>query len=64
MAKIADVFERAQAFGISMLLYILGYIQMAASKNISTYTSAQIFYAAGYTGLRILQLGMPRNANP
>ena len=38
-----------------MLLYILGYIQMAASKNISTYASAQIFYAAGSTGLRILQ---------
>ncbi|PUU77145.1 hypothetical protein B9Z19DRAFT_194623 [Tuber borchii] len=28
---------------------------MAASKNISTYASAQIFYAAGSTGLRILQ---------
>ncbi|KAG0639083.1 major facilitator superfamily domain-containing protein [Tuber brumale] len=55
MAKIADVFGRTEAFAISMLLYILGYIQMAASKNISTYASAQIFYAAGSTGLRILQ---------
>jgi len=55
MAKVADVFGRTEAFAISMLFYILGYIQMAASKNISTYASAQIFYAAGSTGLRILQ---------
>ncbi|CAZ82313.1 unnamed protein product [Tuber melanosporum] len=55
MAKVADVFGRTEAFAISMLFYILGYIQMAASKDISTYASAQIFYAAGSTGLRILQ---------
>ncbi|PUU82461.1 major facilitator superfamily domain-containing protein [Tuber borchii] len=57
IAKIAHVFGRTEAFAISMILYILGYIQMAASKNISTYASAQIFYAAGSTGLRILQWG-------
>ncbi|KAH8150444.1 uncharacterized protein LAJ45_05657 [Morchella importuna] len=55
MAKVADVFGRKEAFGISMLLYVLGYIQQAASKNIEAYASAQIFYAAGSTGLRILQ---------
>lgn len=55
MAKIADVFGRTEAFSISMALYILGYILQAASQNIGTYSSAQIFYAAGSTGLRILQ---------
>lgn len=55
MAKVADVFGRAEAFTISIILYILGYIQQATSQNIGTYTSAQIFYAAGSTGLRILQ---------
>ncbi|KAJ5894489.1 hypothetical protein N7495_006180 [Penicillium taxi] len=55
MAKVADVFGRFEAFCLSILLYILGYIQMAASTNVQTYASAQIFYSAGSTGLQILQ---------
>ncbi|EGZ71411.1 siderophore iron transporter mirC [Neurospora tetrasperma FGSC 2509] len=55
MAKIADVFGRLEAFAISIVLCVLGYILMAASKNVETYASAQIFYAAGSTGLQILQ---------
>ncbi|KMU78208.1 siderophore iron transporter mirC [Coccidioides immitis RMSCC 3703] len=55
MAKIADVFGRFEAFCIGVFIYVLGYIQMAASKNVQTYASAQIFYSAGSTGLQILQ---------
>lgn len=55
MAKVADVFGRFEAFCVSILIYILGYIQMAASTNVQTYASAQIFYSAGSTGLQILQ---------
>ncbi|CAG8054881.1 unnamed protein product [Penicillium olsonii] len=55
MAKIADVFGRFEAFCVSILIYILGYIQMASSTNVQTYASAQIFYSAGSTGLQILQ---------
>lgn len=55
MAKIADVFGRLEAFCISILLCVLGYIMMAASKNVETYASAQIFYSAGSTGVQILQ---------
>jgi MFS family permease len=55
MAKIADVFGRFEAFCLSILIYVLGYIQMAASTNVQTYASAQIFYSAGSTGLQILQ---------
>ncbi|KAK4192112.1 major facilitator superfamily domain-containing protein [Podospora australis] len=55
MAKIADVFGRLEAFSICVLLCVLGYIQMAASQNVETYASAQIFYSAGSTGLQILQ---------
>ncbi|KAH8889295.1 MFS general substrate transporter [Thozetella sp. PMI_491] len=55
MAKVADVFGRLEAFSLSVLLCVLGYIQMAASQNIQTYASAQIFYSAGATGLQILQ---------
>lgn len=55
MAKVADVFGRFEAFCLSILIYILGYVQMAASTNVETYASAQIFYSAGSTGLQILQ---------
>ncbi|GKZ23072.1 hypothetical protein AbraIFM66951_009004 [Aspergillus brasiliensis] len=55
MAKVADVFGRFEAFCVSILIYVLGYIQMAASTNVQTYASAQIFYSAGSTGLQILQ---------
>ncbi|GES64431.1 siderophore iron transporter mirC [Aspergillus terreus] len=55
MAKVADVFGRFEAFCVCILIYVLGYIQMAASTNVQTYASAQIFYSAGSTGLQILQ---------
>ncbi|KAI1906857.1 hypothetical protein LOZ61_006454 [Ophidiomyces ophidiicola] len=55
MAKVADVFGRFEAFCISVFIFVLGYAQMAASKNVQTYASAQIFYSAGSTGLQILQ---------
>lgn len=55
MAKVADVFGRFEAFCLSILIYALGYVQMAASTNVQTYASAQIFYSAGSTGLQILQ---------
>ena len=55
MAKVADVFGRFEAFCIGVLIYVFGYVQMAASGNVQTYASAQIFYSAGSTGLQILQ---------
>ena len=55
MAKIANVFGRLEAFSFSILLYVVGYIQMAGSNNVKTFASAQIFYSAGSTGLQILQ---------
>ncbi|KAI9749193.1 MAG: Nuclear import receptor [Chaenotheca gracillima] len=55
MAKVADVFGRLEAFSIAVFLYIIGYIQMAASQNVQTFAAAQIFYSAGNTGLQILQ---------
>ncbi|KAF2481708.1 putative siderophore-dependent iron transporter [Neohortaea acidophila] len=54
MSKIADVLGRFEAFTISIILYIAGYIQQAASNSVGAYAAAQIFYAAGSTGLQIL----------
>lgn len=55
MAKIANVFGRLEGFSISVFLYVIGCIQMAGSKNVRAFASAQIFYSAGSTGLQILQ---------
>lgn len=54
MAKISNVFGRLEAFSISILLYVLGYIQQAGANSIKAFASAQIFYSAGETGLQIL----------
>lgn len=55
MGKIADVFGRLESFSISIFLYTIGYIQQAASHNVQTFASAQIFWAAGFNGLQVLQ---------
>ncbi|ESZ89922.1 hypothetical protein SBOR_9684 [Sclerotinia borealis F-4128] len=55
MAKSADVFGRLEAFSVSIFLAVLGGVTMATSTNVRTYAAAQIFYAAGSTGLQILQ---------
>lgn len=55
MGKIADVFGRLESFSITIFLYTIGYIQQAASQSVEAYASAQIFWAAGFNGLQILQ---------
>lgn len=55
MAKVADVLGRFEAFSLSVFLFVIGYIQMAASNNVETFAAAQIFYSAGGTGIQILQ---------
>jgi hypothetical protein len=37
MAKIGDVFGRMEAFLLSIILYVAGYVQMAVSTNVETY---------------------------
>lgn len=55
IGKIADVFGRLESFTLAILFYTVGYIQQAASKNVQTFASAQIFWAAGFNGLQVLQ---------
>jgi MFS family permease len=55
MGKIADVFGRLESFTITILLYTVGYIQQAASRNVQTFAAAQIFYSSGFNGLQVLQ---------
>jgi hypothetical protein len=59
MAKIGDVFGRMEAFLLSVLFYVLGYIQMAASHNVETYAVRQnillssLFRALSYSTLQV-----------
>lgn len=55
IAKLANVFGRLEAYSFSVLIFVLGYVQEAASQNIKTFASAQIFYATGSTGVQYLQ---------
>lgn len=55
MAKIANTFGRLEAFSVGVFLFVIGYIQQAASNNVRTYAAAQIFYSCGATSLQILQ---------
>ncbi|EFW99451.1 siderochrome-iron transporter [Grosmannia clavigera kw1407] len=55
MAKMADVFGRLEAFTVAILFCVAGYVQMASSHSIRTFSAAQILYSAGITGLQVLQ---------
>jgi MFS family permease len=55
IGKIADVFGRLEAFTITIFLYVIGYIMQALSRNVQTFAGAQIFWAAGFNGVQVLQ---------
>ncbi|KIX05780.1 uncharacterized protein Z518_03752 [Rhinocladiella mackenziei CBS 650.93] len=51
MAKMLDVWGRAEGFLLMVAFCVLGLILMAASQNLSTYSAAQVFYSVGFGGL-------------
>ncbi|CAK7221361.1 hypothetical protein SCUCBS95973_004468 [Sporothrix curviconia] len=51
MAKVLDVWGRAEGFLIMTLFCILGLILMASARNLSTYCAAEVFYSIGFSGL-------------
>ncbi|GAA5993628.1 hypothetical protein JCM11641_001034 [Rhodosporidiobolus odoratus] len=53
-AKVADVFGRAEAYTLCVVFYCLGYIIIAACKDIHTYAAGAVIYEVGYAGLQIL----------
>lgn len=55
IAKIADVFGRKEAFGISLTLYCVGHALAAGSGNIATYATAKVLESAGISGLKMIQ---------
>ncbi|KAI5477370.1 MFS transporter, drug:H+ antiporter [Pseudohyphozyma bogoriensis] len=53
-AKISDVFGRAEAFAVTIALYVVGYIIIAACQNVNDYAAGAIIEYAGYGALQIL----------
>lgn len=51
MAKLMDVWGRAEGFLLMVGFSELGLILTASSKNLTTYCAAQVFYTVGYSGL-------------
>ncbi|KAI9753681.1 MAG: hypothetical protein M4579_005033, partial [Chaenotheca gracillima] len=51
IAKIIDIWGRAEGYMLMVALCTLGLIMMAACNNVETYAAAQVFYWVGYNGI-------------
>lgn len=51
LAKLADLFSRPWALALSVLFYTIGYIVVAASKNVADVAGGEVIYTIGNTGL-------------
>lgn len=50
LAKILDLWGRAQGLALMIGLFTIGCITMAACQNVFTYAAASVFYFTGYDG--------------
>lgn len=55
IAKLADVFGRAQAYSVAVFFWILGFIIIAASPNTGSIIAGTVLYAIGNSGVQIMQ---------
>lgn len=46
-AKILDTWGRPQGIALMTIIWALGFVMMAACKNVETYAAAQVFYVTG-----------------
>ncbi|KAF6805490.1 MFS siderophore iron [Colletotrichum sojae] len=51
MAKVIDVWGRAEGFALMVGSATLGLILMAVSQNLATFCAAQLFYSVGFSGM-------------
>ncbi|KAL1640675.1 hypothetical protein SLS58_006689 [Diplodia intermedia] len=51
LAKILDAWGRPQGLGLMLLIWMLGFVMMAACNNVTTYAAAQTFYTVGSQGV-------------
>ncbi len=53
IAKVSDIFGRAEAYALSVVLYALGYVIVALSGGIGTFIAGIVVQSAGSTGLQV-----------
>lgn len=51
LAKLLDTWGRPQGLALTLFLWVIGFIMMAACKNVQTYAAAQVFSAIGLVTL-------------
>ncbi|KAL4739563.1 siderophore iron transporter mirB [Aspergillus similis] len=54
VAKVVDVWGRAEGWLVMVGFSTLGLIMMAASKNLETYCAADVFYSVGFAGMNYI----------
>ncbi|WFD28008.1 hypothetical protein MNAN1_003016 [Malassezia nana] len=54
VAKMADIFGRFTALGITVFCYVLGFLIMAVSQTPADYTGGTVFYGIGNSGLQMV----------
>jgi hypothetical protein len=47
LAKVLDTWGRPQGLTLMLVAWVLGFIMMAACKNVTTYAAAQVFSVVG-----------------
>lgn len=47
IAKILDTWGRPQGLALTLFLWVIGFIMMAACGNVETYAAAQVFSSIG-----------------
>ncbi|KAJ4502621.1 hypothetical protein HRR88_008159 [Exophiala dermatitidis] len=50
-AKLMDLWGRPQTLTLVVLIQVLGFIILAACRNVQTYFAGQVFYQVGYQGI-------------
>lgn len=48
LAKILDSWGRPQGMSLMLIIWVVGFIMMAACNNVETYAAAQVFSSVGY----------------
>ncbi|PRQ77448.1 hypothetical protein AAT19DRAFT_8516 [Rhodotorula toruloides] len=64
LAKIADHVSRPHAYLFALTFYVLGYILIAASKNVDTLAVGKVIYQVGYTGLDLVSTVIIADISP
>ncbi|KAL4871449.1 siderophore iron transporter mirB [Aspergillus spectabilis] len=54
VAKVVDVWGRAEGWLVMVGFSTLGLVMMAASKNLETYCAADVFYSVGFAGMNYI----------